>query len=43
MSNISGSIPMSPPNSPTNIKEAGDLAKNIIKKIWLDLQIQAAL
>lgn len=33
MSNISGSIPMSPPNIPTNIKEAGDLAKNIIKKI----------
>ncbi len=33
MSNISGSIPVSPPNIPTTIKEAGNLAKNIIKKI----------
>lgn len=33
MSNISGSIPISPPNIPTTIQEAGNLAKNIIKKI----------
>ena len=33
MSNISSSIPISPPNVPTTIKEAGKLAKNIIKQI----------
>ena len=33
MSNISSSIPVSPPNIPTTIQEAGNLAKNIIKKI----------
>lgn len=33
MSNISSSIPVSPPNIPTTIQEAGKLAKNIIKKI----------
>lgn len=33
MSNISGSIPVSPPNIPTTIKDAGRLAKNIIKQI----------
>lgn len=33
VSNISGSIPVSPPNMPTTIKEAGRLAKNIIKQV----------
>jgi hypothetical protein len=33
MSNISSSIPVSPPNIPTTIQEAGKLAKNIVKKI----------
>ena len=33
VSNISGSIPVSPPNTPTTIKEAGRLAKNIIKQV----------
>lgn len=33
MSNISSSIPVSPPNVPSTIQEAGNLAKNIIKKI----------
>ena len=33
MSNISSSIPVSPPNIPTTIKDAGNLAKNIIKQI----------
>jgi hypothetical protein len=33
MSNISSSIPISPPNIPTTIQDAGKLAKNIIKKI----------
>ena len=33
MSNISSSIPVSPPNVPATIKEAGNLAKNIIKQI----------
>ncbi|MBO5910342.1 MAG: hypothetical protein J6Q15_02410 [Clostridia bacterium] len=33
MSNISSSIPISPPNIPATIQEAGKLAKNIIKKI----------
>ena len=33
MSNISGSIPISPPNIPSTIKEASKLAKNIIKQI----------
>lgn len=33
MSNISSSIPTSPPNTPATIKEAGKLAKNIIKQI----------
>ena len=32
-SNISSSIPISPPNMPTTIKEAGSLAKNIIKQV----------
>ena len=32
-SNISSSIPISPPNIPTTIKEAGSLAKNIIKQV----------
>ena len=32
-SNISSSIPISPPNIPATIKEAGSLAKNIIKQI----------
>lgn len=32
-SNISSSIPISPPNIPTTIKEAGNLAKNIIKQV----------
>jgi len=33
MSNISSAIPISPPNIPSTIQEAGKLAKNIIKKI----------
>ena len=33
MSNISSSIPISPPNIPATIQEAGRLAKNIIKQI----------
>ena len=33
VSNISSSIPLSPPNQPTTIQEAGRLAKNIIKQI----------
>lgn len=33
VSNISSSIPISPPNSPSTIQEAGKLAKNIIKQI----------
>lgn len=33
VSNISSSIPLSPPNTPTTIKEAGRMAKNIIKQI----------
>lgn len=33
VSNISSSIPVSPPNTPSTIKEAGKLAKNIIKQI----------
>lgn len=33
VSNISSSIPISPPNVPTSIQEAGKLAKNIIKQI----------
>lgn len=33
VSNISSSIPISPPNAPSTIKEAGKLAKNIIKQI----------
>ncbi len=33
MSNISSSIPVSPPNHPTTIQDAGRLAKNIIKQI----------
>ena len=33
VSNISGSIPISPPNTPATIQEAGKLAKNIIKQI----------
>lgn len=32
-SNVSSSIPLSPPNSPLTIQEAGRLAKNIIKQI----------
>ncbi|MBQ7797601.1 MAG: hypothetical protein IJ371_00575 [Clostridia bacterium] len=33
MSNISSSIPVSPPNNPATIQEAGKMAKNIIKQI----------
>jgi len=33
VSNISGSIPISPPNVPATIQDAGKLAKNIIKQI----------
>ena len=33
VSNISSSIPISPPNTPLTIKEAGQVAKNIIKQI----------
>lgn len=33
VSNISSSIPVSPPNVPATIQEAGKLAKNIIKKV----------
>ena len=33
MSNISSAIPISPPNIPSTIQEAGKLAKNIIKKV----------
>lgn len=33
VSNISSSIPISPPNTPSTIQEAGRLAKNIIKQI----------
>ncbi|MBO5910331.1 MAG: hypothetical protein J6Q15_02355 [Clostridia bacterium] len=33
VSNISSSIPVSPPSMPATIKEAGKLAKNIIKQI----------
>ncbi|MBQ3502161.1 MAG: hypothetical protein IJA72_00655, partial [Clostridia bacterium] len=33
VSNISSSIPLSPPNVPATIQEAGKLAKNIIKQI----------
>lgn len=33
VSNISSSIPVSPPNTPATIQEAGKLAKNIIKQV----------
>ena len=33
VSNLSSSIPISPPNIPATIEEAGKLAKNIIKQI----------
>ena len=33
VSNLSSSIPVSPPNIPSTIEEAGKLAKNIIKQI----------
>ena len=33
VSNISSSIPLSPPNTPNTIQEAGRLAKNIIKQV----------
>lgn len=33
VSNISSSIPLSPPNVPSTIQEAGRLAKNIIKQV----------
>ncbi|MBQ7880311.1 MAG: hypothetical protein IJ358_00490 [Clostridia bacterium] len=33
VSNISSSIPLSPPNNPSTIQEAGKLAKNIIKQV----------
>ena len=33
VSNLSSSIPVSPPNNPSTIQEAGRLAKNIIKQI----------
>ena len=33
VSNISSSIPVSPPSSPATIQEAGRLAKNIIKQV----------
>ena len=33
VSNISSSIPISPPNIPATIQEAGKLAKNIIKQV----------
>lgn len=33
VSNISSSIPISPPNAPSTIQEAGRLAKNIIKQV----------
>lgn len=33
VSNISSSIPVSPPSSPATIQEAGKLAKNIIKQV----------